>query len=71
MNELKNKPCCLNCKYWENDEYVLQGFDANIYRVCNKADEIDGMMQSICCSEGIAGELVTRQDFGCVIFNKN
>lgn len=65
-------PKCLNCRYWSKETNILEEhYDTNIYGICNKAeDENEKIMDAICSSEGIRGELITRQDFGCVIFNK-
>jgi hypothetical protein len=64
-------PCCSNCKHWIDNSYVLQGYSED-YKVCNIADEdkSKGMIDAICSGEGIRGELITRNDFGCVLHNE-
>ena len=68
----ENLNCCLNCKNWIYNKYVLQGYDKK-YKMCNIASETksNGMMNAICSSEGIDGELITREDFGCILFDAN
>lgn len=64
-------PRCSTCKHWVDNLYVLQGY-SNDYRMCNIADEDEsnGMIDAICSGEGIGGELITRNDFGCVLHNE-
>ena len=60
---------CENCKHWTSNKYVLQGYSSE-YKYCSIATEedSDGFMDAICSGEGITGELITRKDFGCILF---
>jgi len=64
-------PSCSTCKHWIDNFYVLEGYPEN-YKICNIADEdkSNGMIDAICSGEGIGGELITRNDFGCVLHNE-
>jgi hypothetical protein len=61
---------CSTCKHWVDNYYVLQGY-SDRHKMCNVATEDDsgGFMDAICSGEGIGGELITRDDFGCVLHN--
>lgn len=61
---------CSSCKNWVYNDYVLQGY-SNRYKMCNIATEEDsnGIIDTTCSSEGISGELITRDDFGCILYN--
>lgn len=65
---------CSTCKNWVNENYwFLQGYGDThkMYKMCIVAtkDDSEGYMDAICAGEGIGGELITREDFGCVLYN--
>jgi hypothetical protein len=64
-------PSCSTCKHWTDNFYILQGYSKD-YKMCNIADEdrSNGMIDAICLGEGIGGELITRNDFGCILHNE-
>lgn len=61
---------CSSCKHWVDNHYVSEGY-SDRHKMCNIANEdnSDGLMDAICSGEGIGGELITRDDFGCVLYN--
>jgi hypothetical protein len=61
---------CSTCKHWVDNYYVLQEY-SDRHKMCNVATEDDSgsFMDAICSGEGIGGELITRDDFGCVLHN--
>jgi hypothetical protein len=61
---------CSSCKHWVDNYYVLNGYSER-HKMCNIAtkDDSKGFIDAICSCEGIGGELITRDDFGCVLYN--
>jgi hypothetical protein len=56
---------CKTCTNWAYDKYILEQFTENKDdRVCMAKS---GLIQTVCSSEGIPGELITNKDFGCVL----
>lgn len=68
-NDTNTMPRCSTCKHWVNNDYVLQGY-SDRHKMCNVANSRDGFFDVICSSEGIVGELITRNDFGCLLHNQ-
>ena len=58
---------CHTCNDWVHN--FISGKYGPEYGVCSIAteDSSNGLVDVICFSEGIAGELITRKDFGCIL----
>jgi hypothetical protein len=75
---------CETCKHWKIDDYYITRFreenrELVNFGECKKAaDDYEPSWDNIhlrkmfamCYMEGIAGELMTREDFGCVEYEK-
>ena len=60
---------CRTCIYWSTSDIKMLSAFSNNHGYCEKSEAIDktDMMIATCMSEGIEGELITRDDFGCVM----
>lgn len=69
---------CSECKHWYTSAYYKDGWIkrplVGAYGICEKANDIDAdgiQMLATCDGEGIMGELITHEGFGCVLFEKS
>ena len=67
--EIKNN--CQNCIWWEKEFYDKKYYTENHGQCKNEELDLnDGIFNAICMSEGISGDLITRSDFGCIMFKE-
>ncbi|MDP4224759.1 MAG: hypothetical protein Q8910_00115 [Bacteroidota bacterium] len=66
-------PTCGYCKYWYDDYIDSEDNYKPCHKIINSLDrykneEQDQRAKAICYSESTVGELITTQDFGCILF---
>lgn len=61
---MKNE--CKNCEHWHKPFYE-QDWYGNSFGLCCKAND-DERIKADCLSEGVNASLITREDFGCILF---
>lgn len=64
---------CKTCKHWNPlNEYIAQYYSEG-YGFCDVSnlDDSNRLMESTCLSEGIMGELITKENFGCILHENN
>jgi hypothetical protein len=61
-----NEKICKNCKYWGE-------FHIDLLHYCTiiSNNNTDDLASASCFSEGIGGELITKENFGCMLFEFN
>ena len=65
---------CGSCKYWDKEDFRISSLprDFNGMGVCTKhthertQNMKEELADAICFTEGIGGEFITREAFGCV-----
>lgn len=70
------KRLCKNCKYWEKASFEDVAYECHtpdmVLGYCTMAGQIrkDCLSVAVCIGEGIYGSLITKDSFGCNLFEK-
>lgn len=67
---------CGDCKHWDNKDPEIGGWFKSSDNIIHPPHTVgycwveSPLIRPICDGEGIYGELLTHQDFGCILFEK-
>lgn len=59
---------CGTCRHWDKDHFYVRHAKHDGFGICLLSEGgMHPLMRGMCSSEGIFGELETRETFGCVL----